>query len=292
MATTQEYLSQLQTDKQTLVDNLVTKGVSASNDETFTSLVPKVLDIPSGSGDLIIDDASYLFYEGARVNYLSEILSLCKNVTDTSFMFTRWINSSLPSSLDLSNFDTSSVTTMNNMFNSASQISELNLSNWDLTNVLNISGMFAGMSNIVSLDVSSWKNTAKIMNMNNTFASMLRINNINLGNFDTSSVTNMSSMFSNCPQLIKADISSFTSEKLTNNSYMFGNCAKLTTLIINNSSLFKMTNANMFQDTPIASGTGYVYVPDNMVETYKSATNWSTYADQIKGMSELPVGDE
>lgn len=51
MATTQEYLSQLQADKQTLVNNLTTKGVSASNEETFTTLVPKVLDIDSGSGD-------------------------------------------------------------------------------------------------------------------------------------------------------------------------------------------------------------------------------------------------
>ena len=247
----------------------------------------------NGSGSNIeITNASYLFYEGARANYLSEILSLCKNVTDTSYMFTRWINSSLPSSLDLSNFDTSLVTTMYGMFNSAKQISELNLSNWDLTNVLTISGMFAGMPNITSLDVSSWKNTAKIKAMNNTFSSMLRINNINFGNFDTSSATNMSYMFYNCPQLIKADISSFTSEKLTNNSYMFNNCAKLTTLIINNSSLFKMTNTDMLQGTPIASGTGYVYVPDNMVETYKTATNWSAYADQIKGMSELPAGDE
>ena len=48
-----------------------------------------------------------------------------------------------------------------------------------------------------------------------------------------------------------------------------------------------MSNINMLQSTPIANGTGYVYVPDDMVDTYKSATNWSTYASQIKGMSEL-----
>ena len=49
--TVQEYITSLNTDKQTLVNNLVTKGVSASNEETFTSLVPKVLDIDSGGGD-------------------------------------------------------------------------------------------------------------------------------------------------------------------------------------------------------------------------------------------------
>lgn len=48
MATTAEYLTQLQTDKATLVTNLVAKGVDATNDETFTTLVPKVASIQGG----------------------------------------------------------------------------------------------------------------------------------------------------------------------------------------------------------------------------------------------------
>ena len=51
MATTEQYLTQLQADKQALVNNLVEKGVEATNEETFTSLVPKVLDIQSGGGE-------------------------------------------------------------------------------------------------------------------------------------------------------------------------------------------------------------------------------------------------
>ncbi len=53
MATTTDYLTQLQRDKQTLVDNLVSKGVSATSDETFTSLVPKVAEITSGGSESI-----------------------------------------------------------------------------------------------------------------------------------------------------------------------------------------------------------------------------------------------
>ena len=48
MATISELLSQLQTDKNNLVANLVAKGVEASTSETFTSLVPKVLAISTG----------------------------------------------------------------------------------------------------------------------------------------------------------------------------------------------------------------------------------------------------
>ena len=44
----------------------------------------------------------------------------------------------------------------------------------------------------------------------------------------------------------------------------------------------------MFYNTAIENGTGYIYVPDSLVDSYKTATNWSTYASQIKPISELP----
>lgn len=50
MATTAEYLNKLVTQKNTLADNLVTKGVTASHDETLETLVPKVLEISGGGG--------------------------------------------------------------------------------------------------------------------------------------------------------------------------------------------------------------------------------------------------
>ena len=31
---------------------------------------------------------------------------------------------------------------------------------------------------------------------------------------------------------------------------------------------------------------GKIYVPDNSVDAYKAATNWSQYADRIKPLSE------
>lgn len=43
--TLKDYLDQLITDKETLVTNLLAKGVEASSEETFTTLVPKVNEI-------------------------------------------------------------------------------------------------------------------------------------------------------------------------------------------------------------------------------------------------------
>ena len=55
MATTAEYLTQLKKDKKNLVNNLVAKGVSASDSETFTSLVPKVNDVKAKLQDKIVN---------------------------------------------------------------------------------------------------------------------------------------------------------------------------------------------------------------------------------------------
>ena len=47
--TTADYLNQLEQDRQDLVDNLETKGITGlSGDETFTELVPEVLNISGG----------------------------------------------------------------------------------------------------------------------------------------------------------------------------------------------------------------------------------------------------
>lgn len=48
MHTTEEYLNQLDSDRLDLVHNIIEKGIAASEDETFTTLVPKVRDIRGG----------------------------------------------------------------------------------------------------------------------------------------------------------------------------------------------------------------------------------------------------
>lgn len=45
----------------------------------------------------------------------------------------------------------------------------------------------------------------------------------------------------------------------------------------------KLDNANAFLNTPIADGTGYIVINDELVDQLKQAQNWSTYANQIIG---------
>ena len=78
----------------------------------------------------------------------------------------------------------------------------------------------------------------------------------------------------------------FPSVKNINGS-AFRYCSSLTAFIIEQSDSVCSISAAAFSDTPIANGTGFVYVPDKLVDGYKKATNWSTYAAQIKPLSEL-----
>ena len=71
-------------------------------------------------------------------------------------------------------------------------------------------------------------------------------------------------------------------------SSVFNGCTKLAKFVLPNvTKVPTLSNKNAFAGTPIESGTGYIYVPDSLVDSFKSASNWSNYASQIKGVSEL-----
>lgn len=76
-------------------------------------------------------------------------------------------------------------------------------------------------------------------------------------------------------------------------SNCFTRCSELATVILPNVEVVPELGSHAFGsqyfETPIYNGTGYIYVPDDLVDSFKSATNWSTYADQIKPISELEV---
>lgn len=67
----------------------------------------------------------------------------------------------------------------------------------------------------------------------------------------------------------------------------FSRCTILTTVICEALIVPSLGSSAFTPHTPIANGTGFIYVPYHSVEAYKAATNWATYADQIKGYTEV-----
>lgn len=83
---------------------------------------------------------------------------------------------------------------------------------------------------------------------------------------------------------------------LSPNFYAFGGgaacngCTKLVALILRRtSSIVTLGNKNNFVNTPIESGTGYVYAPRDLLSKYQSATNWSTYPTQFRPLEDYTV---
>ena len=67
------------------------------------------------------------------------------------------------------------------------------------------------------------------------------------------------------------------------------NCSSLETLILRyEGGVVGLPNVNCLAGTPIEAGTGYVYVPSALVDSYKAATNWAAYADQIRAIEDYP----
>lgn len=91
-------------------------------------------------------------------------------------------------------------------------------------------------------------------------------------------------VFSYCSALEKVDIA----KAVYIDTYAFFFCSKLTAVIIRTATVPNLANVNAFASTPIKSGTGYIYVPSALVAGYKTSTNWSTYADQIRAIEDYP----
>lgn len=71
-------------------------------------------------------------------------------------------------------------------------------------------------------------------------------------------------------------------------NYSFYGCTEFSKLVLPNiTSVPKLANKNALTSTKIYSGTGYIFVPDTLVDSFKSASNWSNFANVIKPISEL-----
>ena len=82
-------------------------------------------------------------------------------------------------SLNLSNFNTSSVTDMSYIFNYCSSLKSLDLSNFDTSSVTDMNKMFSRCSNLESLDISNF-NMMNIKNCNDMFGNVNILNYLNI----------------------------------------------------------------------------------------------------------------
>lgn len=120
--------------------------------------------------------------------------------------------------------DISNVTMLNHLFNVGTfnrQYIFWDVSDWDTSHVTSMVGTFNGCKDIC--DLSKW-DTSKVTSMVNMFYECSTFNS-NISNWNVSKVTRFNSMFYGCSSF-NQDISNWDISSAENLSYMFYNCRK------------------------------------------------------------------
>lgn len=229
--TTSDYLTQLQQDREDFIDNLETKGITGlTGDETFTELVPEVLNISTGADlseyfdntpstisstdgwgrtnfikktpDLIIPNSltslSRLFMNSSIVPKI-----ICTdNITDFSFLY----SSTYVNEIDVSGLDLTNATTVDHMFFYCSATTIIGLEDIGTIPANDFNYMFQNCSELTSIDLSSLETSSQSnLSFSYTFANCSLLDYIDLSSLE-GSCSNIQNMFSGCTHISKIDI--------------------------------------------------------------------------------------
>ena len=158
---------------------------------------------------------------------------------------------------------------------------------WSFSNCASLISI--NLPKCIQMDMWSFSNCASLISINlpecssieyGAFGSCTSLTTVNLPK--CASIRDYA--FSNCTNLTTVNLPNCTSI----GDSAFNSCTSLTTIILSNNQVVSLDNINAFKNSSITNDTGYIYVPDNLVDSYKSDTKWSTYANRIKPLSELP----
>lgn len=207
--------------------------------------------------------------------------------------------------LDANNLDTSSVTSMQNTFNSATKLSSLTgvsdwnvsnvtsmvaafhstqsltsltgLENWDVQKVTNMSNIFneQGSNNALDLSpLSNWK-TSSLQNLNTAFANNNFTNLQGLENWDVSHVTNMGKIFMGNDKLI--DLSALANWDTSNVTDL--------SMIFNLNSSLAILNGLENWDTSKVTDLTATFANEGSLVDASAIANW--YTSNVTNMSNL-----
>lgn len=199
--------------------------------------------IKAGGDDQVITNASYLFYNNARVDSVDFLLSCCKGVNSVLNMFHNCYGIT---DLKMTDFDMSQVTDMNDMFNSANKLIDPDCGNWDTGKVKTMKQAFRGCTSVERLDVSKW-NTENVTDMSYMFFICKMLKELDVGSWNTSKVTNMQNLFSgNSSQQMQLKtikgLENWDTGNVVYMGQMFEYCSQIESLPIENWDTSKVTS--------------------------------------------------
>ena len=163
---------------------------------------------------------------------------------------------------------------------------DLTLTETPVINATGCTSLFEVFKGCTNLKTVKYIHAPNVTNMQYTFYGCSSLTTV--PEMDTSNVTNISYMFSGCSSLTSVpdlDLDGIDKIFVNRTRNMFNGCSSLTSVTFTGDGVPPYGTA-MFYNTPIQSGNGYIFVPDELVDEYKSADGWSARASVIRGISE------
>lgn len=181
------------------------------------------------------------------------------------------------------------VNTFENMFYKCFSLTELNVSNWNTSNVTNMNNMFINCSSLLSIEgINNW-DTSNVTNMGGMFSvenaildDDMSITNLNISDWDVSNVTDMSNMFLKCTSLTSLNLFKWNIKNVNNMQGVFGtgignvplDTSSYDGLLIGWSSLTPNLQNNVLFDAPAGK-----YTPGGAAEAARdiliNTHNWT-----------------
>ena len=152
----------------------------------------------------------------------------------------------------------------------------------DFPNLIDIDTQaFSGQNRITNFNLPK----LKTINGSSNFSGCSGYTELKLPSLDTLLVSGSQYVFQNNTSAIKIDLgnnqTSVTGKFGTN---MFRYNSNLKALILRWNNVAVISASNALSNTGISSGSGYIYVPSNLVNSYKSANYWASYPNQIRAI--------
>ena len=224
-----EFVTEVTTLPAALSDEYVEVSAADSPAPIYASFnsTDSLLTVFTAAKDIEIENASFMFFGLFSLQTIDfGNFDINEKTIETEVMFCAC--SSLIE-VDVSNWKTDNVTTMDGMFCGCRNIKTLDVSNWNTENVMDMASMFEECSSLTNLDVSGWK-TEKVENMSWMFYDCSSLTDLDVSKWETGNVTDMYAMFCDCSKLKKLDVSNWKTGRVTKMRGMFEDCSELTSL--------------------------------------------------------------
>ena len=190
------------------------------------SYASSVVSVAIDEGVILPDNCQGMFSHCEHLSFIDVSRWDTSSVTDMSCLFS---GCESLTSLDVSNWDTSSVTDMSGLFQSCLKVTSLDVSNWDTSSVTDMGFLFSRCRRLTFLDFTSW-DTSLVVDVQRMFQECKALESIDVSGWDTSRMKNMNGLFLNCESISSLDVSGWVTSRVTDMAALFANCQRVLSL--------------------------------------------------------------